>query len=94
MLKKAGRVINSKCARMMCTWSHYKFHQLLCYKASVTGAVVHIANEAYTSKTCCRCGVLRDKLGGAKTFLCRACGLCIDRDINGAINICLRQCSR
>lgn len=94
MLKRSKvRCLSSKTARMMCTWSHYKFQQLLRYRASVTGAEVHIANESYTSRTCCHCGHVKDK-SGSKLFVCPVCNLRIDRDINGAINICLRQCSR
>ena len=34
-----------------------------------------------------------DQLGGKKVFECDKCGIRIDRDINGARNIFLRQLS-
>ena len=93
MVKKSPvRRLNSKTARMMCTWSHYKFEQALRYRCRVTGSRLFTANEAYTSRTCCLCGNLNPKYS-SKTFRCNSCGLCIDRDINGAICICLRQCT-
>lgn len=90
--KKPIRCLNSKAARMMCNWSHYRFSQVLKYRAMTTGSRVWMANEAYTSKTCCRCGHLKPKSSSKMSF-CPACSLSIDRDINGAINICLRQCT-
>jgi putative transposase len=94
MLKKNPvRCLASKTARMMCTWSHYKFQNLLRYRAIVSGAAVHIANESYTSKTCSKCGHVNDK-SSSKTFKCKNCLLTFDRDMNGAVNIMLRQCSR
>lgn len=94
MLKRDPvRCINSRTARMMCTWSHYKFQQLLLYRALITGSCVHIANEAYTSRTCSRCGFIRPKTG-SKSFVCPSCDSRLDRDVNAAINIMLRQCSR
>ena len=52
--------------------------------------------EAYTSRTCGLCGTLNHDLGGAKTFQCvdEHCGVQIDRDVNGARNILLRELTR
>lgn len=92
MVRKAQRKINSKTARMMLTFSHYTFRQIMLHKARFFSNVrIHIVNESYTSKTCTRCGVINDRLGGSKVFRCRSCGLCIDRDINGARNILIRS---
>ena len=44
----------------MLTWSHYKFRQRLKSKAEETGVKVMIQDEAYTSKTCSRCGNIQD----------------------------------
>lgn len=41
-----------------------------------------------TSKTCSRCGVVKEKMTLAdRMFRCDGCGLTIDRDLNAAINI-------
>jgi len=93
LTKKSGkRKINSKTARNMACWSHYKFKQRLQFKASQTSwCKVRIVDESYTSKTCGNCGVLKHNLGGAKLFKCNHCGVRIDRDVNGARNIYLKN---
>ena len=46
--------------------------------------------QAFTSKTCGKCGHLNNKLGGSRTFNCRACKHTEDRDVHAARNILLR----
>jgi putative transposase len=76
---------------MLCTLSHNRFRMTLMHKAQFyEGTHVILVNEAYTSKTCGRCGWINDKLGGAKVFRCRECGIVASRDHNGAMNIALR----
>jgi putative transposase len=92
MVRRAERKLHTKTARMMLTFSHYAFQQRLLNKAkSFTSVHVHIVDEAYTSKTCTRCGAEKVGLGGNKVFNCRTCDLTIDRDINGARNIYIRS---
>lgn len=93
ILRKA-RKLASKSARTMVTWSHYRFRQRLLWKCRTTGCKVVVCGEAYTSKTCGRCGWIHDKLGGSKLFKCGQCGLEVDRDANGARNILLKNASR
>lgn len=93
MVCKATRKINSKSARQMLTWSHYRFKQLLKFKCEIKGVRLHEVTEEYTSKTCTKCGHIHPKLGGNKTFKCPNCGHKIDRDWNGAIGICLKTLS-
>lgn len=91
--KRKGRVINSKTARAMLTWSHFTFRQRLLSKArEYPNTKVVICDEDYTSKTCGKCGNIHEKLGGNKIFKCpqKKCDLVIDRDCNGARNIALR----
>ncbi len=86
------RRLNNDTTRRMLTWSHYLFKQRLLNKAREYPWVrVHIVNEAYTSKTCTRCGVIHERLGGRKTFRCQSCGTVLDRDYNGARNIYLKN---
>ena len=76
----------------MCTWSHFRFRTNLQNKAKSFPEVRVIeTTEEYTSKTCGQCGKINDKLGGSKTFSCKACGFCSDRDFNGARNILIRH---
>jgi putative transposase len=94
MVKRGARKINSMTSRNMLTWSHYGFRQLLKNKAELH-PWVHVieTEEPYTSKTCGKCGVINNSLGGNKTFTCKSCGFKADRDINGARNIMLRYLS-
>ena len=91
MVRRANRKLHTKTARMMMTFSHYSFKLTLLDKARDYGTKVYIVNEAYTSKTCTRCGYIKSNLGGAKAFRCDSCNLCIDRDVNGARNILIRS---
>jgi len=94
MVTRAQRKIGSKTARAMMTWSHYRFKQRLLFKRQeYPWCKVVICNEAYTSKTCGICGALHHKLRGEKTFKCPACCVVIDRDVNGARNILLKNSS-
>ncbi|KAF0471510.1 transposase [Gigaspora margarita] len=53
-----------------------------------------ICTKKYTSKTCERCGYIKNKLDGYKKFKCNKYGFFIDRDINGARNILLKVLSQ
>ena len=75
----------------MATWAHDRFRQRLTFKCRQFGCKVAIVNEAYTSKTCSCCGNVKYNLGGAKVYKCRACGAVMDRDVNEAKNIFLRN---
>lgn len=91
MIRRGQRKISSKTVRSMVTWSHYRFQQCLLSKSrEYPWCKVIMCDEAYTSKTCTRCGVLNQHLGGSKVFECASCGLQCDRDLNGARNILLR----
>jgi putative transposase len=93
MTTKDGRNINNKAVRMMLGLSHYAFKQKLLGRAKERGNQVIIADESYTSKTCGKCGCVKEDLKGAKIFKCGECGTVIDRDINGARNIMIRLMS-
>lgn len=94
MVMRNLRKINSKTARAMVTWAHYRFKQRLLFKRQeFPWCKVAVCDEAYTSKTCGRCGVLNQKLGGSKVFKCASCGLEIDRDAHAARNILLKNAS-
>ena len=96
MVSRKHRKISTKTARAMCTWGHYRFRQRLCHKArEYPSCRIVVCDEPYTSMTCGACGVLNDKLGGAKVFRCpnASCRCILDRDANGARNIMLRYLS-
>jgi putative transposase len=87
------RLIGKTTVRNMSTWSHYLFRSRLIHQAKKYNCNVYTVNEAYTSKTCSNCGLINEKLGSSKTFKCNGCKIEIDRDINGARGIYLRQMS-
>lgn len=91
MVKKASRKIGSKSARMMTNWAHYRFRERLLFKCRESTCKIAIVDEAWTSKTCSSCGIINSSLGSSKNFVCSECKLEIDRDINGAKNIFLKN---
>ena len=73
------------------TLAHYKFQQRLKDKSREFPLCrVEIVSEAFTSKTCGRCGKINETLGGKAVFECANCQLKLDRDIHAARNILLR----
>ena len=73
------------------TWSHFRFKQYLKAKCEVTNTKLLIVDESYTSKTCGQCKKINMKLGSSKKFICSNCGLNIDRDLNAARNIYIKN---
>ena len=68
--------------------SHNQFFTILSYKATLNDRIVVSVNPAYTSRTCSRCGYVKEKLSlSDRVYKCHHCGLTIDRDLNAAINI-------
>jgi putative transposase len=66
-------------------WSSF-FAQLL-DKAEEAGRVVVRVNPAYTSQTCTGCGHRQEMPLAVRVYECPSCGLLIDRDHNGSMNI-------
>jgi IS605 OrfB family transposase len=76
--------------RAMNVLAHYKFRQRLREKCDARGNILFVTDEAFTSKTCGRCGRINQSLGSSKDFICPFCGFEIDRDINAGRNILLK----
>lgn len=85
-----SRKITRLTKRIMCVQSHYKFRERLAYKCKTRGIHFVTQDESYTSMTCCNCGSLDRKLGGREIYKCSSCGIELDRDYNGAINILIK----
>ncbi|WP_421077430.1 transposase [Methanothermococcus sp. Ax23] len=61
---------------------------MIMYKAEEKGLTVEQVNESYTSQTCSNCGVVKKsnrKYRGL--YVCSECGMVLNADINGALNI-------
>jgi len=86
MVKRGRRKINELTAEELLRLSHYKFLEKLKSYATAKCRNVFIISEPYTTKTCTACGVLNTTIGGSKVHVCRACGLRMDRDYQGARN--------
>jgi transposase len=70
---------------------HFTFKERLISKSKLKeGCIVNVCTEEYTSKTCGRCGTIVD-VGRNEIFNCNMCFLNIDRDVNGARNILIKQ---
>lgn len=92
MSSTAKRSIRRSTARSMLSLNHYQFAQRLKWYAKKYGKHVIDCNESYTSKTRSWDGTIDDKLGGKKVI--RGDGFSVDRDINGARGILLKQLSK
>ncbi|WP_448564306.1 zinc ribbon domain-containing protein [Trichothermofontia sp.] len=60
---------------------------------SVNRTTLIRGSEAYTSKTCARCGHIQLNLGGARVFRCQSCGSVLPRDFKGALGFFLKGTS-
>lgn len=80
-----GRRMN----RIVSNMPYYKLTQFIKYKALWEGVAVLVIPEAYTSKTCHRCGCLGSRPYQG-LFLCHSCGLRYSADLNGSRNILKR----
>lgn len=85
---KHTRNVQSKTARSMLTWSHYKYRERI--KSAATrypGRHVIECEEPGTSKTCTHCGFWNKNLQLCdKTYVCPQCHIQVDRDVAGARN--------
>jgi putative transposase len=75
---------------------HYKFKtRLLSVCQQIHNCKTVIVSEAYTSKTCGWCGVLKENLTlKDRIFKCDSCGAEADRDVHAARNIFLRNTTK
>lgn len=87
-IKKAIKTNFRKLNRQMLNnWNLATFVHLLEYKCKLKGNQVIKVNEAWTSKTCCKCGDINHDLSlSDRQYICE-CGNDINRDVNSAINI-------
>lgn len=90
-VEKPGTNVRAKSSlnRRMLEGVPAEFRRQLEYKTKRTGATLSIVDRFYpSSKTCSRCGWKNTQLSlRDRQFVCKNCGLSIDRDYNAALNI-------
>lgn len=88
-LNISGMLQNHKLASSVSDTSFSMFRNQLEYKCRWYGKELIVIDRFYpSSKTCSRCGWKNKDLKlSDRTFVCKDCGLEIDRDLNAAINI-------
>ena len=88
-LKITNMVKNKNLARRIHEQQWGNLANMLTYKAESAGGEVVRVDPKHTSQICSGCGHRPEKsIGlGVRTYVCKPCGLRLDRDINAAVNI-------
>ena len=88
-LNVSGMLKNRHVSRAIADVGLSEFRRQIEYKARDAGCIVQVVSRwEPSSKTCSGCGWLHPELTLAdRTFVCWACGLTIDRDLNAAQNL-------
>ncbi len=89
---KKIRTIRRNTCRQMLDLNHYGFKLRLKWYAKKYGKHIVDCNESYTSKTRSWNGSIDEKLGSSKII--KGDGFTVDRDINGARNIFIKNLTR
>ena len=87
-LNVTGMIKNRHLSKAICKQGFYMFRQRLYSKCKQNNIELRIANRFLpSSKTCCKCGILKKDLKlKDRIFIC-TCGNNIDRDLNASINL-------
>jgi len=88
-LNVAGMVRNRRLARAIADAGSGEARRMLACKTTWNGGRLIMAGRWFpSSKTCSGCGAVKAKLAlSGRTYVCTACGLIIDRDVNAAANL-------
>jgi putative transposase len=88
-LHVSGMLKNHKLAQAVSDGNFGEIRRQLTYKATLSGTHLVVIDRFYpSSKTCSACGYVKEKLAlRERTYLCEACGMVLDRDVNAAINL-------
>jgi putative transposase len=88
-LNVKGMLHNRRLARAIADMGFHEFRRQLLYKAARHGSQVIVIDRWYpSSKTCSGCSHVLDVLTLAqRSWVCPACGVDHDRDVNAAVNL-------
>lgn len=79
-----GKRLNTKSQQKISNWSHGKQIQFLTYKLAMESIGLDKQDEAYSTKTCPKCGALNKPKG--RIYRCSKCGFVAPRDSVGSCN--------
>lgn len=87
-LNVTGMIKNRHLSKAIIKQGFYMFRQRLYNKCQINNIELRIANRFFpSSKTCCKCGLIKKDLTlKDRVFICE-CGNNIDRDLNASINL-------
>ncbi|MDD1769825.1 MAG: RNA-guided endonuclease TnpB family protein [Methanomassiliicoccales archaeon] len=75
--------------RRLSIWPQRELHRQIEYKAEERGVPIIKVDPRYTSKTCPRCGEIKERRSRVgRVFVCDRCGWRLDRQLNAGLNIC------
>jgi len=87
---KQSKIMSKRTSKQMrknmLNFSYTTLHDMLSYKAMLTGRLVKSINPKNTTKQCSCCGQIKEMKLSDRIYNCD-CGLTLDRDLNSAINI-------
>ncbi len=86
-LQVANMVKNRHLSKGISDAGWAQFRSILTFKAACAGKSVVAVPPAYTSQDCSRCHQRVHKSLSVRTHVCPHCGLVMDRDENGAVNV-------
>lgn len=87
-IRTRGRHRKGRQNRRLHGWSFAQLKAFVTYKAEGRGCTVAEVNPRHTSQRCSRCGhTARANRRSRALFCCRACGVTLQADLNGARNI-------
>ena len=88
-LNVSGMMKNRRLARAIQDVGFFEFRRQLEYKGKWYGCEIVIADRYFpSSKKCSECGwINKDLMLSDRTFVCKNCGIEIDRDFNAACNL-------
>jgi putative transposase len=94
-LHVAGMLKNHCLAQAVSDSNFGEIRRQLTYKAERYGTHLVVIHRFYpSSKTCSACGYIKPDLSlRERIYICKSCGLVLDRDVNAAVNL-LREALR
>ena len=86
--RKNKDYIEKQASKHITEASYRKFRTILENRVRIYETAIVIANQYYaSSKTCSVCGNIQEMKVDKRTYICKKCGLILDRDLNAAINL-------